>query len=352
MLEHGAQLDGAGGDAGQAAQHPTDPVELGVQAASSAAAGAVALVPVTVEVLDVVQLSDGTLGSDFGGKPGGRSARIALEESEFGVLVLPGARYDAERLVRDVPGQGPAELPGAQPPWHGFFLTFLDLPFIVGKPAGNRHWPGRAERHVGGVRGAEQLVEGVAEGWAPSTRRGYVQIFKGFHRFLQARKAVEIEAAFGVRLVCPVDEFNASRHVGDDSPALLPPPTLERVEEFFEFLKARIATAGKYAPAARDYTLFRTLYHAGLRSERASPWTDRRSTSPVARSANSTSASAKAPTPPDPDRAGFPCSTSWTWSCARSSTTSAASSRTLARCSPTSQAATFTKARSATACAI
>lgn len=103
-----------------------------------------------------------------------------------------------------------------------------------------------------------------------STRRDYVQIFKGFHRFLQVRKAAEIEAGFGVRLVCPVDEFNASRHVGDDSPDLAPPPTPERVGEFFEFLKARIAGARKYAPAARDYALFRTLYHAGLRSEEAS----------------------------------------------------------------------------------
>jgi integrase len=106
-------------------------------------------------------------------------------------------------------------------------------------------------------------------GRAASTRRVYVQIFKGFHRFLQVRKAVEIEAAFGVRLVCPVDEFNASRHVGDDSPAELPPPTPERVNGFFDFLKDRIATARKYAPAARDYALFRTLYHAGLRSEEA-----------------------------------------------------------------------------------
>ncbi|MEV2226444.1 hypothetical protein AB0E01_42320 [Nocardia vinacea] len=30
-------------------------------------------------------------------------------------------------------------------------------------------------------------------GRAPATRREYVQIFKGFHRFLQVRKAVEIE---------------------------------------------------------------------------------------------------------------------------------------------------------------
>ena len=61
-------------------------------------------------------------------------------------------------------------------------------------------------------------------GRSASTRREYVQIFKGFHRFLQVRKAAEIEAGFGVRLVCPVDEFNASRHVGDDSPAVAPPP--------------------------------------------------------------------------------------------------------------------------------
>jgi DNA-binding Xre family transcriptional regulator len=107
----------------------------------------------------------------------------------------------------------------------------------------------------------------AAAGRASSTRRDYVQVFKGFHRFLEVRKAAEISALFGVRLVCPVDEFNASRHVGDDSPALLPPPTPERVEEFFGFLKTRIATARKYAPAARDYAIFRTLYHAGLRSE-------------------------------------------------------------------------------------
>lgn len=106
-------------------------------------------------------------------------------------------------------------------------------------------------------------------GRAASTRREYVQIFKGFHRFLQARKAAEIEAAFGIRLVCPVDEFNASRHVGDDSPAVLAPPTPERVDVFFEFLRGRIVTARKYAPAARDYALFRTLYHVGLRSEEA-----------------------------------------------------------------------------------
>lgn len=104
-------------------------------------------------------------------------------------------------------------------------------------------------------------------GRAVSTRRNYLQVFKGFHRFLQVRKAAEIEAAFGVRLACPLDEFNAARHVSDDSPNADAPPAPERVDAFFQFLKGRIATARKYAPAARDYALFRTLYHAGLRSE-------------------------------------------------------------------------------------
>jgi integrase len=42
------------------------------------------------------------------------------------------------------------------------------------------------------------------------------------------------------------------------------------VDQFFVFMKRRIATARKYGPAARDYALFRTLYHCGLRSEEAS----------------------------------------------------------------------------------
>ncbi|MGH3519189.1 MAG: tyrosine-type recombinase/integrase [Haloechinothrix sp.] len=114
----------------------------------------------------------------------------------------------------------------------------------------------------------DRVVGALAtSGRAVSTRRNYVQVFKGFHRFLEVRKAVEIEAAFGARLACPLDEFNAARHVGEDSPAADPPPPPERVAGFFEFCKGRIATSRKYGPAARDYALFRTLYHAGLRAE-------------------------------------------------------------------------------------
>lgn len=81
-------------------------------------------------------------------------------------------------------------------------------------------------------------------GRAASTRREYVQVY--------------------------VDDFNASRHVGDDSLAGLPPRTPERVAEFSDFFKAWIATTRKHAPVARDYAMFRPLYYAGLRSEEAS----------------------------------------------------------------------------------
>jgi len=115
----------------------------------------------------------------------------------------------------------------------------------------------------------EVVARLIAKGMVASTRRGYVQAFKDFHRFLSVRKAAEIQATFGVVLVDPVDEFNASRHVGNDSPSSKAPPTPERMEEFFAFLRDRIATSRKFGTAGRDYALFRTLYHAGVRADEA-----------------------------------------------------------------------------------
>jgi site-specific recombinase XerD len=116
----------------------------------------------------------------------------------------------------------------------------------------------------------DRVVGGfAAQGLAASTRRLYVQAFKNFCAFLAVRKAAEIEAAFGIRMENPVDEFNAARHVSADSPAAAPPPAPERLEDFFGFLRERIAGARKYSVAGRDYALFRTLYLAGLRAEEA-----------------------------------------------------------------------------------
>ena len=109
----------------------------------------------------------------------------------------------------------------------------------------------------------------AAAGIAASTRRTYVQAFKGFHEFLAARKAAEIEAAFAVRLESPLDEFNAARHVASEPASAKAPPSAKRLAEFFEFLRERVATARKFGSAGRDYALYRTLYHAGLRAEEA-----------------------------------------------------------------------------------
>ena len=80
---------------------------------------------------------------------------------------------------------------------------------------------------------------------------------------------VEVERRFGVVMVNPVDGFNSPTHVASGCEAAPAPPTVERLEEFFGFLREQIATARKYGTAARDYALFRTLYHAGLRSDEA-----------------------------------------------------------------------------------
>jgi integrase/recombinase XerD len=78
----------------------------------------------------------------------------------------------------------------------GVLERFLELLGIPAWEAG----PDDVDRVVGVL---------VGRGIAASTRRGYVQAFKEFHRFLSARKAAEIEATFGVTLDVPVDEFNA-----------------------------------------------------------------------------------------------------------------------------------------------
>lgn len=41
------------------------------------------------------------------------------------------------------------------------------------------------------------------------------------------------------------------------------------MEEFFAFVRELIATARKFGAAGRDYALYRTLYHAGLRADEA-----------------------------------------------------------------------------------
>lgn len=45
--------------------------------------------------------------------------------------------------------------------------------------------------------------------------------------------------------------------------------TIRGEPQFSGFLRDRVATARKFAPAGRDYAVYRTLYHGGLRSAEA-----------------------------------------------------------------------------------
>ena len=128
----------------------------------------------------------------------------------------------------------------AKPAWE---LTAADVDAVVGT---------LIERGVGAV-----------------TRRGYIGAFKSFFAFLQARHAAEIESRFGVRLSDPLDVFHAGRHVSSDSPATRPPPTPQRMEEFFVF-GWRVRASGRRRPATTPCSArCTTLYHAGLRSAEA-----------------------------------------------------------------------------------
>ncbi len=108
----------------------------------------------------------------------------------------------------------------------------------------------------------------VARGTGAVTRRDYVTTFSQFFDYLLTRHAVDIEQRFGMRLVDPVDRFHAGRRVTDDTISRTP-PTPARMDEFFEFVRGRMTMARKWSPWARDYALFRVLYHAGLRSAEA-----------------------------------------------------------------------------------
>ena len=170
-----------------------------------------------------------------------------------------------------------------------------------GRPAG------RDPRRCGpGGRGAERARAGRLD---PAGLRAGVQ---GLPRVPCRAQASEIEAAFGVRLVNPVDEFNAARHVGADSPSVNPPPDPERMEEFFDFLKERIAGARKYTAAGRDYALFRTLYLAGLRAEESASLDRADVHFGRGPSASCMSGSARVPGHRARGRGGYRCWMAWT----------------------------------------
>ena len=152
----------------------------------------------------------------------------------------------------------------------------------------------------------------AAAGMSASTRRGYVSAFKGFFVFLAARKAAEIEACFGVRLADPVDEFNAARHVGADSPQSRPPPTPARGEGFFAFLRQRVATARVFAAPAGTTRFTGRCITPGCGPRKPSRSMSPTCTLTAGHSARSTCGSARRPGDRGRGHAGSRCWTSST----------------------------------------
>ncbi|MFH9862855.1 tyrosine-type recombinase/integrase [Streptomyces sp. NPDC017202] len=105
-------------------------------------------------------------------------------------------------------------------------------------------------------------------GRTAGTRRRYLDMLRAFHTFVRLRYASEIRALYGATVGDPLDRFNRLRHVRDE-PAQRLPPTAERLTAFFAHARARLATVSDYPAAARDYALWRTLYHCAPRLSEA-----------------------------------------------------------------------------------
>lgn len=111
----------------------------------------------------------------------------------------------------------------------------------------------------------EMLHALVVAGLAAGTRRQYLQMLRDFHAFVAQRYGTQVGALFGV----PVgdgglDRFNRVRHAGDDAAVGLP-PSRERLDAFFAFVRSRVAVASDYRSGARDYALLRTPYLSAVR---------------------------------------------------------------------------------------
>ncbi|MET7312347.1 site-specific integrase [Streptomyces sp. NPDC005571] len=111
----------------------------------------------------------------------------------------------------------------------------------------------------------EMLHALAVAGLAAGTRRQYLQMLRTFHAFVVERYAVQVRALFGVSAGGGgLDRFNRVRHAGDDAAVGLP-PTRERLDVFFSFVRSQVAVGCDYRAMARDYAMLRTLYLSAVR---------------------------------------------------------------------------------------
>jgi site-specific recombinase XerD len=112
----------------------------------------------------------------------------------------------------------------------------------------------------------EQLV---GRGLAYSTRRKYQSAITTFLDYLRSRHAHDIWQVYRVAVPTVLDKFNRHTHRKDDREDAVTPPPPEILERFWTGIKEELSKARKFAPLARDYTLYRLLALAGLRINEA-----------------------------------------------------------------------------------
>ncbi len=123
----------------------------------------------------------------------------------------------------------------------------------------------------------ERLVEA---GLAVSTRRAYLGHIRTFYDYLRDHPHVPLspdelqtgaqptalQVKYGREVTQPVSPWVSAAYSTDDATTERYLPTREELRGFFGWLRRRVETARKPMPLARDYSLYRLLYHSGLRA--------------------------------------------------------------------------------------
>lgn len=120
----------------------------------------------------------------------------------------------------------------------------------------------------------------VETGLAVSTRRSYVGFVRTFYDYLKDHpylppsvdelrsgdKPVSLQVKYGREVVQPVSHWVAVVYATHESSNQRHLPSKEELRSFFGWLRRQIESTRKPVTLARDYTMYRLLYHTGLRA--------------------------------------------------------------------------------------
>jgi site-specific recombinase XerD len=124
---------------------------------------------------------------------------------------------------------------------------------------------------------------------AAATRRSYVGFVRTFYEYLKDHPFVPLSDAelragavpaalqvkYGREVVQPVSPWVALVYATHEASNQRYLPTKEELRGFFAWLRQRVETSRKPLPLARDYAMYRLLYHTGLRANEMANLTTR-----------------------------------------------------------------------------